>query len=371
MKITGIRWLSEFRLGGLGTVLAVSPTIFDGHNDVLSKLYRAGGVKAAETVMSGRDGAIDLPTARIGGFGGGFFAVYVPSPLDVDFKMQEMAKPTYDLPLPDPIDWEDAFPVVMAQAAILFDLESRGALKVCRNVQDIRATLSVGQMAAIFHIEGAEAIDPELHTLDVLYQAGLRSIGPVWSRPTIFGHGVPFRYPSDPDTGDGLTDHGLRLIRRCDELGIMVDLSHLNEAGFWDVARYTTKPLVATHSNVHAICPHSRNLTDRQLAAIRESDGMVGLNFAVAFLRDDGRMLAEVPLEQMLRHLDHLITHLGEDRVGFGSDYDGAIVPEVLTSCASLPALRLAMAKHGYNDALMAKLCHENWLRVLEKTWGT
>ncbi|WP_432612876.1 dipeptidase [Litoreibacter halocynthiae] len=347
-----------------------SPLVFDGHNDVLLKLYRAGGVSASDSFVTGREGAIDMPSAKTGGFGGGFFAVYVPSPVDLEFKFEEMTKPAYDLPLPDPIDWEDAFPVVMSQAAILFDLEKRGALKVCKSAADLRATLGSGKLAAIFHIEGAEAIDAELNTLEVLYQAGLRSLGPVWSRSTIFGHGVPFRYPSTPDIGSGLTDHGLRLVKRCDELGIMVDLSHLNEAGFWDVARHSSKPLVATHSNAHAICPHSRNLTDKQLAAIRESDGMVGLNFAVAFLRDDGRMLADVPLEQMLRHLDHLIEHLGEDRVGLGSDYDGAVVPEELTSCAGLPKLRHAMAKHGYDEALIAKLCHENWLRVLEKTWG-
>lgn len=347
-----------------------TPLVFDGHNDVLLKLYRAGGRSASESFVTGRDGAIDLPSAMAGGFGGGFFAVYVPSPVDLDFKMEEMAKATYDLPLPEAIDWEDAFPVVMSQAAILFDLEQKGALTVCTTAAQIRATLGSGKLAAIFHIEGAEAIDAELNTLEVLYRAGLRSIGPVWSRPTIFGHGVPFRYPSDGDIGTGLTDHGLRLVKRCNELGIMVDLSHLNEAGFWDVARHSTKPLVATHSNAHAICPHSRNLTDKQLAAIRESDGMVGLNFAVAFLRDDGRMLADVPLEQMLRHLDHLIEHVGEDRVGLGSDYDGAVVPEDLTSCAGLPKLRQAMARHGYDDALIAKLCHENWLRVLEKTWG-
>ena len=347
-----------------------SPAIFDGHNDVLLKLYRDGGAKAAESFVTGRDGAIDVPSAKTGGFAGGFFAVYVPSPADLDFKFNEMVKPSYDLPLPEPIDWEDAFPVVMSQAAILFDLEKRNALTICRTTRDIEETLKTGKIAAIFHIEGAEAIDADLNTLEVLYQAGLRSIGPVWSRSTIFGHGVPFRYPSTPDIGSGLTDHGLRLIQRCDELGIMVDLSHLNEAGFWDVARHSSKPLVATHSNAHAICPHSRNLTDKQLAAIRESDGMVGLNFAVAFLRDDGRMVAEVPLEQMIRHLDHLIEHLGEDRVGLGSDYDGAIVPEALTSCASLPKLRQAMARHGYVDALMAKLCHGNWLRVLKKTWG-
>ncbi len=346
------------------------PLIFDGHNDVLLQLYRAGGVAAAEQFITGRDGAIDSPRSAAGGFGGGFFAVYVPSPIDLGFKFEEMAKPTYDLPLPDPIDWEDAFPVVMAQTAILFELERIGALTVCRSAAQVRDTLKDNKIAAIFHIEGAEAIDADFHTLDVLHQAGLRSLGPVWSRSTIFGHGVPFRYPSSPDTGPGLTDHGLRLVKKCDDLNIMLDLSHLNEAGFWDVARHSTKPLVATHSNAHTICPHSRNLTDKQLSAIRESDGMVGLNFAVAFLRDDGRMISDVPLTQMLRHLDHLIEHLGEDRVGFGSDYDGAIVPEDLTSVAGLPKLRHAMEQHGYDKALIAKLCHENWLRVLEKTWG-
>lgn len=355
----------------MSVAATATPAIFDGHNDVLLRLYQAGGLSETESFLSGRDSAIDLPKALAGGFGGGFFAVYIPSPIDKELKMEEMEKPSYDLPLPEAIDWEDALPVAMAIAAILFDLENKGALKVCRTVTDIRKALAANKIAAIFHMEGAEAIDQDLHTLEVLYQAGLRSIGPVWSRPTIFGHGVPFRFPSDPDTGPGLTDHGLRLVRRCDDLGVMIDMSHLNAAGFWDVARHSTKPLVATHSNAHAICPHSRNLTDDQLAAIKESDGMVGLNFAVAFLRDDGRMLADVPLEQMLRQLDYLIDHLGEDRVGLGSDYDGAVVPKDVTTTADLPNLRQAMAKHGYDDALMTKLCHKNWLRVLEKTWGT
>ena len=346
------------------------PIIFDGHNDLLLKLHTSGGLTSVPDFVNGCDGAIDLPSALTGGFGGGFFAVYVPSPMDLGVKFEEMTNPSYDLPLPDQIDFETAFPVVMAQAAILFALEKEGALTVCRSAAQIRTVLSEGKIAAVFHMEGAEAIDPDFHTLDVLHQAGLRSIGPVWSRPTIFGHGVPFQYPSTPDTGAGLTDHGIRLVQHCDRLNIMIDLSHLNEAGFWDVARHSSKPLVATHSNVHAICPHSRNLTDKQLAAIRESDGMVGVNFAVAFLRADGKMLPDVPLEQMLRHLDHLIEHVGEDRVGFGSDYDGAIVPDALTSCAQLPELRHAMTKHGYNSTLLLKLCHENWLRVLEMTWG-
>jgi len=162
----------------------------------------------------------------------------------------------------------------------------------------------------------------------------------------------------------------LRLIKRCENLGIMVDLSHLNEAGFWDVARHSGKPLVATHSNAHAMTPHSRNLTDKQLSAIAESDGMVGVNFSVSFLRKDGQKNADTSLDPILRHFDHLLNILGEDRVGFGSDYDGALVPKEITSAESLPLLRTAMRAHGYNETLLNKLCHENWLRVLEKTWG-
>jgi len=345
------------------------PPVFDGHNDLLLKLDRAGGVPAAELFLTGRDGHIDRAKSLAGGFGGGFFAIYVPSPTDLDTKIEEMSKPAYSLPLPDMIPTTEALPVVLKQAAILARLEALGALKICTSVADIRQCLASGTMAAIMHIEGAEAIDPEFHALDILYRAGLRSIGPVWSRETIFGHGVPFRYPSSPDNGPGLTDHGKRLVERCDAMGIMIDLSHLNEAGFWDVARISTKPLVATHSNAHAICAHSRNLTDKQLDAVAESDGMVGLNYAVAFLRDDGRMVDDVPIGQMIRHLDHLIGRLGEDRVGLGSDFDGAMIPKDLDSAAGLPKLRDAMAKHGYGDELIAKICYANWLRVLEKTW--
>ncbi|MEM8823207.1 MAG: dipeptidase [Pseudomonadota bacterium] len=348
------------------------PYIFDGHNDLMSKLHAAGGRPALQGVFDGRGGAIDLPKAVQGGFGGGFFACWVPSsddqPMEELFAL--MRQPSYDIPLPTPMPQQQALDVVLTQAALLFDLEHRGALHVCRSTADIRDARAAGKLAAILHMEGAEAIDPDFHALDVLYAAGLRSLGPVWSRPTIYGHGVPFRFPSGPDTGPGLTPEGIRLIQACDARRIMFDLSHLNEAGFWDVAKHSTRSLVATHSNPHALCHHARNLTDRQLDAIAESDGLVGLNFAVSFLREDGRKIADTPLEQMLRHLDYLINRLGEDRVGLGSDYDGAVVPEALSDISKLPVLRQAMRDHGYGEALMTKICHGNWLALLDRVWG-
>ncbi|TFL16097.1 dipeptidase [Jannaschia formosa] len=348
------------------------PYVFDGHNDLMTRLWQGGGREALGSFANGRDAAIDLRRAEAGGFGGGFFACWVPSPEDLPLdKLHElMRRPSYDIPLPDPLPWERCLRVILAQAALLHELDRQGLLRLCRTVAEIRSARSEGKLAAIFHVEGAEAIDPELDTLDILHAAGLRSLGPVWSRSTAFGHGVPFAFPSSPDRGPGLTEAGKRLVARCDALGIMLDLSHLNEAGFWDVARLSTKPLVATHSNAHAICPHSRNLTDAQLDAIAESDGMVGLNFAVSFLREDGRKIAETPVEVMLRHLDHLIERLGEDRVGLGSDYDGAVVPEAVSDVSRLPVLRRAMADHGYGKALIEKICHGNWLSLLERSWA-
>ena len=150
----------------------------------------------------------------------------------------------------------------------------------------------------------------------------------------------------------------------------MIDLSHLNERGFWDVAALSDAPLVATHSNAHALCPSSRNLTDRQLDAIRDSDGMVGLNFAVAFLREDGKEEADTPLSTVVRHVDYLVERVGIDRVGFGSDFDGAKVPRAIGDVSGLPGLLAALRERGYGEAELRKLAHENWLGVLRRTWG-
>jgi membrane dipeptidase len=160
------------------------------------------------------------------------------------------------------------------------------------------------------------------------------------------------------------------LVKACNRLKIMVDLSHLNERGFWDVAKLSDAPLVATHSNAHAICPHSRNLTDKQLAAIRESRGMVGVNFATAFIRPDGRRDANTTLDDLIRHMDHLVEQLGVDGVGLGSDFDGATIPVAIGDARGLPRIVQAMRRHGYDDATLRKVCHENWIAVLERTWG-
>jgi membrane dipeptidase len=167
-----------------------------------------------------------------------------------------------------------------------------------------------------------------------------------------------------------LTDLGKVLVRECNRLGIMIDLSHLNEAGFWDVAAISDAPLVATHSNVHAICAATRNLTERQLDAIRASEGIVGLNFNCGFLHPEGNRGSDLDLAVMVDHLDALIERLGDDKVGLGSDFDGATMPEGIRDVSLLPNLIEAMRTRGYDDATVRKIAYGNWLRVMEQTWG-
>ena len=251
------------------------------------------------------------------------------------------------------------------------EAEAKGEIKVVRTVDELTQCLQEGVLAIIFHIEGAEAIDTNLDTLYVLYEAGLRSLGIVWSRPNDFGQGVPFAFPQSPDTGPGLTAAGRALVRACNQLGILIDLSHLNEKGFWDVAETSEAPLVATHSGAYTLCESARNLTDKQLDAIKETDGIVGVNFHVSFLREDGRLERETPLTEIVRHVDYLAERIGIDRVALGSDFDGATMPQELGDAAGLPKLMTALRNHGYDEAALRKIAHENWVRVLRKTWRT
>lgn len=345
--------------------------IFDGHNDVLLRLKDDGEAGPQGFIDGGQRGHLDMPKAREGGFAGGIFACFVPSRKGDRQKIMRTGA-GYEESYPATPSLAEAQRVNHALTAGLFRIEAQaqGRFKVVRTAAEIQRCIDEGVMAASLHIEGAEAIDPELDTLEVLHQAGLRSIGPVWSRPNIFGYGVPFRFPSSPDIGPGLTDAGKALVKACNRLNVMIDLSHLNEQGFWDVHALTDAPLVATHSNVHHLCPVSRNLTDRQLHAIRESKGMVGLNYAVCFLREDGENRADTPFATMIRHLDYLIEHLGEDKVGLGSDFDGAMIPKAIGTAAGLQKLIQAMRDHGYGDDLITKIAYRNWIDVLRRSWG-
>ena len=269
-----------------------------------------------------------------------------------------------------PISAEVAVPHATRAAGRLLALERQGHLRIALAPGDLDAARTDGVLAAVLHLEGAEAIDPGLEALELWHAAGLRSLGPVWSRPNAFGHGVPFAFPASPDSGPGLTAAGTALVRRCAELGIAVDLSHLNEAGFWDVARLDGAPLIASHSGVHALCASARNLTDAQLDAIGASGGVVGIVFAVAFLRADGADDAATPLSAIVAHVRYAAERIGVEHVALGSDFDGATIPAELGDVAGLPRLVEALRADGFTDAEVEAIAWDNWRRVLEQAWS-
>lgn len=344
--------------------------VFDGHNDLLLRLWLNDAPDPVALFLDGKreekpdgtpDGHLDLPRMRTGGFAGGFFAVFIP-PASYMPKL----KPNAATQPHDPLA------ITHQQISLLKRIESQsfGRAKICCTAREIENCIEQGVLAMVLHIEGAEAVDVSLSNLDALYQTGLRSLGPLWNLPNQFGVGVTGDFPGSPDSGDGLTLAGLGLLRACNRKKILIDLSHMNEKAFWQTARFSDAPLVATHSNAHALCAQPRNLTDKQLAAIAESDGFVGVNFGNAFLRADGKRDADTPLERIVQHIDYLLEKLGEDHVGLGSDFDGISVPDALGDVTGLPLLLQTMKQAGYSDALIEKLAYRNWLKVLKQTWG-
>lgn len=338
-------------------------SFFDGHNDMLLRLWLHDDWGAAAFLESDGSGHIDRERMAAGRMTGGFFAIFIPA----DKRKMLAAGPIEQKhALTQCLEMIDIYDLICETDFAPYRKKSDVSRKTGKTL-DKTPDRTSDRIGAVLHIEGAEMISDNLDELDILYQRGVRSIGPLWSRSNIFGHGAPFSFPGSPDQGDGLTDAGKALIAACDERRILVDLSHLNEAGFWDVAACSERPLMATHSNAHALCPAPRNLTDRQIDAIAERGGIVGACFASSYLRDDGRKLADTPLEVILRQLDHLVSRLGEDGVGLGSDFDGAVIPAAIGDCSGLPALGDAMLANGFGTELTQKICAGNWQRFLRE----
>jgi membrane dipeptidase len=361
---------------------------FDGHNDSLTRADHA-------RFASGREGGhLDLPRMKAAGMRGGIFAVFIRNPETADYQPAKSNRPGGAGPAPE-LDHGFAAAASTVAAGRLAAMEAAGAMTVARSISDIDAAFEGDALAdgdaaaaagsdapadgvaaarrpvAVLHLEGAEAIDADLEALDFWYSAGLRSLGPVWSRPNAFGHGVRFRYPSTPDIGPGLTEAGKALARRCAELGIVFDLAHMNEAGFWDTAELGVAPLVVSHAGAHAICPNSRCLTDAQIDAVGETGGLVGIVYAPAFLRPDGKNKPSgTPLDLIVRHARHVAERIGVEHVALGSDFDGTEVPDDLGDVTGVPRLLDEFAKHAFSESEIEAIAWGNWRRTLARCWN-
>jgi membrane dipeptidase len=324
-------------------------SVFDGHNDTLTS-----GRSFLETSTEGH---LDLSRARSGGFAGGFFALFTEHPTHTWDDVQRGP----DVAPEPPVDRAHALATTLTTAGRLLALEAAAPedVRVVRGAADLELS---GPIKAVMHLEGAEAIDPELVLLPALHALGLRSLGITWSRPNAFGHGVPFAYPSSPDTGPGLTAAGRALVQACDELGIVVDLAHLNERGFWDIAGITSRPLVVTHACAHALVPSARNLVDAQIDAVGESGGVIGVCF---HHEDVGGQRADIA-----RQVDYIAARIGPAHVALGSDFDGCELPAGLAGAGGLQDVLSDLAALGWSDTDVELVASGNWLRVLRAVLG-
>jgi membrane dipeptidase len=358
------------------------PPIFDGHNDTILSLTGAGfnPLPGGRSFFEESDnGHVDLPRAKKGGLGGGFFAVFIRAPESEDTAddgEDHVTRSTRRFAAPD--GWPEPMAMDYAQSRALeltgrlirIEQESEGTCRIVRTARELAHCLDNGIFAILLHFEGTDQLDPEGYALDLFHRAGVQSIGLTHFRKNRYAEGVPMTFPGSPDTGEGLTDEGKELVRQCNARKILVDVSHITEKGFWDVAHITDAPIVATHSNAWTVSNAPRNLTDKQLDAIKESRGVAGINFHVGFLRSDGQMNADTPLSVMVDHVDHMVERMGIDCVALGSDFDGAVMPADLPDSSALPSLMQNLSDRGYGREDLEKIANRNWLRVLKETWG-
>lgn len=223
--------------------------------------------------------------------------------------------------------------------------ENEDMAALCRTAEDAETAIRAGKTAAFLAIEGAEAIDCDPGRLDEAYEQGVRMISLIWN--------IDNTLTGSCKTGTGLTQKGKDFFRRAQRLGMVVDVSHLSERGFWDMTELAEKPIVASHSDAFAVCPHPRNLTDAQFRAICDLDGTVGLNLYGPFLTQE-----KTPtLDDLRRHLDHFLALGGEGHLALGADLDGCeILPEGFAAVDDYNALGDYLVKTGYSDETIQNL---------------
>ncbi|NPD88279.1 MAG: dipeptidase [Asgard group archaeon] len=306
--------------------------IIDGHIDVLFALQRQQRSFSRESEV----GHVDLPRMKKGNVLAAFFAVFpkVSSysiSRGVDYWFQLVDNPENEL------------------------------LQIKR-IEDFEKCKRENKVGAILHFEGSGGLESEFHNLRNYHKLGLRSMGLSWSNLNQFATGV------GNDEMRGLTIEGKQLLGEMEELGIIVDVSHLNEKSFWDVVDNTSKPIIASHSNAYSLCDHIRNLKDEQIEAIGESNGTIGINFCVSFLSSELNK-DEITFEIIKNHIDHIVDKVGINHVSLGSDYDGATIPTAIKDISHYPILLKYLEETGYNETELNKIKYENFIRVMKDCW--
>ena len=315
--------------------------VIDLHCDTIFHFYRGEHLDGMENCHINKDKLIR------GGVMAQCFAIFTPT--------HESAKGIYT---GKPIEYFEK-----AYVAYQDELKrSADWLVPASSPEDIERNAAAGKISAVLTVEDAVTLEGNIDNVKRFYDMGVRIMGITWNYENELG------YPNSDDPelhGKGLKPFGFEVIERCNELGIVLDVSHLSEGGFWDIANNTKKPFMATHSCARALCSHRRNLTDEQIRAVADKDGVIGVNFYTHFLRDvkEGESLTAT-YEDVTRHLKHMYDVGGIDVLALGSDYDG-IETGVQWDDAGGDQKLLAALEGAFTPSQIDRISHENALRVL------
>ena len=305
--------------------------LFDGHCDTILKCYLEGGGLRRQT------GHLDLERRRGKGRWAQFFATF-GSPED----------------MPGRSLWE-----VFLEEYALFRSEidaNADLVTFCRTGAEAEAAFAAGKTAAFLSAEGAELLDCDLEKLRMAHRMGVRIVNITWNHP----NALSGTNAEEPDRG--LSEQGRAFVKTMGELGMLVDVSHLSDPGFWDVIEITHRPVVATHSNSRAVFPHPRNLTDEQFTAIINTNGVAGLNMYAGFLGDDP------DFDTVVSHLEHFLALGGENNVSMGGDWDGITsMPRGMNGIQDMEKLYEHLLRRNYSETLLEKVFYSNLMRVVNE----
>ncbi|MBQ9006461.1 MAG: membrane dipeptidase [Atopobiaceae bacterium] len=321
--------------------------VFDLHCDTLDALamHNAGPwaqrAACADGDLSHNNLALDAQRMAAAGAWAQCFAIFVPDDLT-------------GYPVVDPLSFyrrvRDYF---FAQCAA-----HPKAVERVRDARQLDEVLSAGKVAALLTIENGSPVGTDLDVVDEWAQDGVKMVTLTWNGPNTIASGH--------DTSAGLSSFGRDVVRALEDRKIVVDVSHLNDEGFWDLVKVIRRPFAASHSNLRAVCGHRRNLTDDQFRAIRDMDGIVGLNYCTGFVRDDAWSADEVSFDDLSAHIERFLDLGGEGTIALGSDFDGCTPPAWLSTCEKItPFYQRIGARFGTEiaDRLFFENAHDFFVR--------
>lgn len=235
-------------------------------------------------------------------------------------------------------------------------------ITLCRQYGDIATSIENGKVAALISIEDGAALQGDISVLRTFYRLGVRSICLTWNHRNEIADGV-----EDSSTRGGLTPFGREVVREMNRLGMLADLSHISDTGFWDVVECSESPIIASHSNAREICSHKRNLSNEQLLAIKAKDGVVGINLYPHFLNDSGT----ASLKDITKHIEHMAALIGCGHIGIGSDFDGIeLTPEDICGVEDIGLIFEQLLKLNYSQKDVEAIAGGNFLRVFRTVCG-